>query len=279
LRDAFARPFINIPRYRLKSEHSLLHVMSASIPDLGVMGVKSYGTSRDGGQFAFLLFSEPDGKLLAVIEADALGQIRTGAASGLATSLLASSESQVAAIIGTGFQAETQLRAIDAVLKLKQVRVYSRDPKNREAFIQKMKSATNAELTAANSAEECVRGADVICTITNSRDPVVSGEWLKEGCHINAAGSNWSNKRELDETAVRRCAFICVDHVEQSRIESGDLIQAFDGQDWDRVAELSEVVRGKKGRSSREQITLFKSHGIAVEDVAAANYIYRKLRG
>src|SRR5438874_87326 len=127
LREAFAQDFINIPRYRLKSESSLLHVMSASIPSLGVMGLKTYGTAREGAAFVVLLFQEKTGALLAVIEADALGQIRTGAASGLATDLLARSDSKIGAVIGTGFQAETQLLAIDSVRKLQSIRIFSRD--------------------------------------------------------------------------------------------------------------------------------------------------------
>lgn len=278
LREAFSLSYINIPRYRLKSKNSLLHVMSGSIPDLQVMGLKAYGTSWSGGQFVVLLFSEPGGTLLAEIEADALGQIRTGAASGLATSLLALPEAETAAIIGTGYQAQTQLLAIDSVRKLKEVRIFSRNAKNRAAFVQTMQSRVQPRLIASASAEECIRGADIICTITSSRDPVVFGDWLKKGCHINAAGSNWSNKRELDETTVRRCSLICVDHREQSRIESGDLIQALKPEEWEYVVELSDVVTGRVHRSSREEITLFKSNGIAVEDVASANYIYRKLK-
>jgi ornithine cyclodeaminase/alanine dehydrogenase-like protein (mu-crystallin family) len=122
-----------------------------------------------------------------------------------------------------------------------------------------------------------VTGADVICTITSSKEPVLEGKWLMPGCHINAAGSNWAIKKELDAEAVKRCGFICVDHREQSKIESGDLIPVLTEQEWTRVAELSDVVKGKAGRKSRDEITLFKSNGIAAEDVAAAKFIYDKL--
>lgn len=275
LRDAFRRPFINIPRYRLKSTSSLLHVMSASIPELNIMGLKSYGTSRTAGDFAVLLFEETTGKLMAVVEADALGQIRTGAASGLATDLLARKDAAVGAVIGTGFQGETQLLAIDAVRAFQQIRIFSRSEENRRSFVHNMQPQVRARLVEAVSAEECSRGADVICTITSSREPVVFGEWLSPGCHINAAGVNWANKRELDETAVRRAGFICVDHREQSKIEAGDLIGVI--SNWDDVAELSDVAKGRTGRASADQITLFKSNGIAAEDIAAALFLYRKL--
>ena len=133
-------------------------------------------------------------------------------------------------------------------------------------------------LIDSSSAKECVEDADVICTITSSKEPVLLGRWLKPGCHINAAGSNWAHKAELDEDAVLRCNLICVDHLEQSKLESGDLIIVLKEADWDNVVELTEVVKGKAGRNSPNQITLFKSNGIAVEDVAAARYLHNKLK-
>jgi ornithine cyclodeaminase/alanine dehydrogenase-like protein (mu-crystallin family) len=275
LRNAFAHEIINIPRYRLKSTHSLLHVMSASIPDLGIMGLKAYGTSKSGASFAVLLFAEATGELLSVIEADALGQIRTGAASGLATDLLANADAKIGAVIGTGFQAETQLRAICHARKFEVVRIYSRSAENRKSFIRRMQNQVDTVLQDAPGGEQCAAGADVICTITGSKTPVLMGEWLKSGCHVNAAGSNWASKRELDDEAVRRASLICVDHLEQSRIESGDLIHAL--QDWSNVVELGDVVRGISRRKSPDDITLFKSNGIAAEDIAAAQYLYQKL--
>ena len=275
LRDAFRHPFVNIPRYRLKSRNSLLHVMSASIPDLNIMGLKSYGTSRTAGDFAVLLFEETTGNLMATVEADALGQIRTGAASGLATDLLARKDAAIGAVIGTGFQAETQLLAIDAVRAFQQIRVFSRSEENRRSFVHRMQPLVRARLVEAGSAEQCSRGSDVICTITSSREPVLFGDWLDPGCHVNAAGVNWADKRELDETAVRRAGLVCVDHLEQSKIEAGDLIGVL--STWDGVAELADVVAGKVGRKSAEQITLFKSNGIAAEDIAAALFLYQEL--
>jgi ornithine cyclodeaminase/alanine dehydrogenase-like protein (mu-crystallin family) len=212
---------------------------------------------------------------MATVEADALGQIRTGAASGLATDLLARKDVGAGAVIGTGFQGETQLLAIDAVRNFQQIRIYSRSEENRWSFVHRMQPLVRARLQEAASAEECVRDADVICTITSSREPVLAGEWLRPGSHINAAGVNWATKRELDDTAVRRAGFICVDHLEQSKIEAGDLIGVLPS--WDGVAELGDVVAGKAGRVGADQITLFKSNGIAVEDIAAALFLYKKL--
>ncbi len=278
LRNAFSLEYINIPRYRLKSQNSLLHVMSASIPSLLVMGLKSYGTSRGGGSFAVLLFDEPSGQLLAMLEADALGQIRTGAASGLATDLLANPNARIGAVIGTGFQAETQLLAIDAVRKFDEIRIHSRREQARKDFIEKMQSQVRATLVDASSSEECVRNADVICTITSSKDPVVEGRWLKAGVHINAAGSNSLVRKELDADAVSRADLLCTDQREQSRIESGDFAGVLSEERWNEVRELSEIVKGKYGRTSSEQITLFESNGIALEDVASAHYIYSRIK-
>lgn len=277
LRDALSREYVNIPRYRLKSDNSLLHVMSASIPSLGVMGLKSYGTSKAGTSFAVLLFDEKSGALLSVLEANALGQIRTGSASGLATDLLARKDARVGAVIGAGFQAETQLLAIDSVRDLQEVRIFSRNPEKRKAFIEKMSGRVRCVLQEGTSAEYCIRGADIVCTITSSSEPVVLGSWLKEGCHINAAGGNWAAKRELDESAIRKCDLICVDSREQARIESGDLIPVV--QDWNKLIELSDLLKGKTGRTAAKEITLFKSLGIAAEDVAAANHVYRSVSG
>jgi ornithine cyclodeaminase/alanine dehydrogenase-like protein (mu-crystallin family) len=279
LRNLFMQHFVNIPRYRLKSQNSLLHVMSASVPALGVMGLKAYGTSKSGASFAVLLFDEKTGSLIAVLEADNLGQIRTGAASGLATDLLANKDVRVGAIIGTGYQAETQLLAIDAVRRFSEIRVYSRSQENRKSFIARMqgKVRRSVKLVDSPSAETAAREADVICVITSSREPVLFGSWLKAGCHINAAGVNWSNKREIDQQCVRNASLIVADSREQSRIEAGDLTYVLSELEWENVAELTDLVKGRVGRRSPQDITLFKSNGIAAEDVAAAHFVVRKL--
>jgi ornithine cyclodeaminase/alanine dehydrogenase-like protein (mu-crystallin family) len=182
-------------------------------------------------------------------------------------------------VIGTGYQGETQVIAIDSVRELKEIRVFSRTPEKRKYLLDRIQRHVRAKLIDSSSAEECVAGADIICTITSSKEPVLLGRWLKQGCHVNAAGSNWANKRELDDEAVKRCGFICADDRQQSKIESGDLISVLKEGDWEKVAELSDVVRGKVGRDSPDQITLFKSNGVAVEDVSAARYVHSRLVG
>ena len=160
------------------------------------------------------------------------------------------------------------------------VAVYSRSAAKRERFAARMSAKLDLEVRAASSAEEALDGADIVTTVTNSREPVFRGDALAPGTHVNAAGSNHAKRRELDAAAVSRCDIVAVDSIEQARMEAGDLIQAdAEGNfDWSRAVELSAVIAGSKsGRSAPQQITLFESQGLAVEDIAVANYVYRQL--
>ena len=265
---------INQPRRRLiLATRSALHYMAGS--DGLYFGAKIYSTNPGhGAHFLFLLYRAEDAALLAIIEANALGQIRTGAASGLATSLLARPDARTLAIIGSGFQAETQLEAILAVAPLERVRVWSRSREKREAFARRASARHSIAVEAASSAEAAVRGADILVTATNSGEPVVESAWIAPGTHINAMGSNQARRRELPADLVARADLIAVDSIEQSRMESGDLLLAFEEPDWQRVIELQAVVAGKCGRRDAGEITLFKSNGLAVEDVIAAGWVY-----
>ncbi len=260
---------------------SYLHYMAAADAAGGYMGLKIYSSAKEGLRFIVPLFNVSTGDLAAVIEADFLGQMRTGAASGVATRLMAREDSRVVGIIGTGLQARTQLEAIAAVRKLGEVRVCGRDANRREKFVAEMSARLKVSVRSAANAEEAVRDADIVITSTTSTNPVVEGRWLKKGTHINAIGANFPQKRELDAEAVERCDVIAVDSREQSKLESGDLIQVF-GQDdkrWSRVAEMADIVAGKTpGRTNPEQITLFKSNGIAIEDIVVAGQIYELAR-
>jgi ornithine cyclodeaminase/alanine dehydrogenase-like protein (mu-crystallin family) len=245
------------------------------------MGLKIYSSARDGLRFLIPLFDVQSGNLLALIEADFVGQVRTGAASGLATRLLAGPDARTVGIIGTGLQARTQLEAISLVRKLAEVRACGRDPERRAKFCAEMTARLKILVRAAASAEEAVNGADIVVTSTTSTHPVVQGRWLKAGMHINAIGANFPQKRELDTDGINRCDVIVADSREQSKLESGDLIQAFadDPSRWNRVQELADVVAGKvAGRTNEKQITLFKSNGIAIEDIVVAGQIYELAR-
>jgi alanine dehydrogenase len=266
------------PRARLHIPgKSYLHYMAAADATSGYMGLKIYTSSKDGLRFLILLFSVESGDLLAQIEADYVGQIRTGAASGLATRILARADAKTVGIIGTGLQARTQLEAISHARKIESVRAFSRDQQKRETFASEMSAALKIPVTAVSSAEQAVRDMDLVVTSTTSPNPVVEGRWLAPGTHLNAIGANFPQKHELDAEAIRRCDLIVADSREQSKIESGDLIQMYgdDQRRWTNVINFAEIVSGKTpGRTSDTQITLFKSNGIATEDIVVAGRIY-----
>jgi alanine dehydrogenase len=229
-------------------------------------GTKVYSTHvKHGAWFHVLLYDAETARPLAFIEANWLGQIRTGAASGHATALLAKPDAATLGVIGTGFQAASQIEAMRCVRPIREVRVWSRSAEKRERFA----AGHGARPTA--TAEEAIRGADIVVTATFSKDPVLEAAWLQGDAHINAMGSNQAAKRELPREVIDRCAWIAVDSIEQSRIESGDLIA--NGFDWGdaRLVEIKDV-----RTRPREGITLFKSNGLGLEDVAVAGYIFEQ---
>ncbi len=271
----------NRPRQRVGTRETAINVMLASWPARGYAGFKYYTASRAGIRFWVHLFDIATGELVAVIQADRLGQQRTGAASGVAAKYLARSDASTVGIVGTGWQAESQLEAVCAVRSIRRIRCFGRDKAHRQAFAKKMSSVLGVKVEVATSAEEAIRDADVAIAATNAPQSVIHGDWLPAGCHINAIGANRLDTRELDDDAVRRCAFVATDSIEQAKEESGDLVEPMKRGliTWDRVHEISEVVAGKvRGRTNNDDITLFKSHGIAIEDVAAAALVYERAR-
>ena len=275
---------VNHPRRRVAMQsRTLLHYMAGGDNEHGLVGIKVYATNPAVGapNFVVLLFDSNTARLLASIEANILGQIRTGAASGVATRHLAREDACRLALFGSGFQAETQLEAVACARKLESARVYSRNPQRREAFARRMRERLGIAIDAAASPEEALEGADIVTTVTNARHPVFPGDRLQPGAHINAAGSNHVLRRELDAEAIRQCALIAADSLEQARMEAGDLTQAADEGvlDWNDVCELHEILSGARaGRTADDQITLFESQGLAVEDVAMARHLYLKYR-
>jgi alanine dehydrogenase len=257
------------------------HYMAAADFATGFVAMKQYTYVRGKLRFLVPLYEMASGDLLAMIEADYMGQLRTGAASGVATKYLARKDARVAAVIGTGGQAKTQLEAIALVRKLESARAYGRDAAKREKFCAEMSARLGIPVRPCTSAAEAVRGADIISTATTASQPVVSGADLSPGVHINAIGANHAHKRELDDEAVASADIIVVDSVEQSRQEAGDLIIAFHGDEicWTGVKKLSEIVAGKAtGRTSDTEVTLFKSNGIASWDLAEAMKVYAAAR-
>lgn len=271
----------NQPRRRIFVPNGILHVMSGGMPAWGVMGLKAYATVKGKVRFVVLLFSAETGELLALIEADRLGQIRTGAASGIATKYLARRDARVVGIFGTGWQAQTQLQAVSAVRQIREVRAYGRDPEKRRQFCKAMEELLELPVRPADSPEQVIEGAHILITITTSKEPVFDGRLVEPGQHLNVAGSNTIHKREVDDETIRRADRIVVDQIEDAQIESGDLVGpvARGITSWERMHELGEVVCGRvPGRERPTEVTLFKSNGLAIEDVATARKVLERAR-
>lgn len=268
------------PRQRVYTPQGTLHLMGAAWYSKGYIGYKAYLSFPTGTRFHVVLASAHTGELLALIEADWLGRIRTGAASGVATKYLARENACTVAILGAGGQAATQLEAVCAVRPIEQVFVYSRTPEKRETFARQMQNQLGIPVRATDSIEAAVAEADIICTITTAREPILTGAMLRSGMHINAAGANSMARRELDTFAVGRCERIAVDDPQQARLEAAELVVPIELRklSWERVQPLAHIVGGLlPPRQSAEEITLFKSLGIALEDVAAAAAVYEAL--
>ncbi len=264
---------MNQPRRRLVTpEGAVLHQLAGAFGKY--FGAKIYSTHvKHGAWFTVLLYDAATARPLATIEANHLGQIRTGAASAVATDLLARKDAAVLGVIGTGFQAQTQIEAIRVVRDIREVRVWSRSPERREAFAVKM----NARATA--TAEEAIRGADIIVTATFAKDPVLEDAWVSPGAHVNAIGSNNPLRREIPAELVQRAALIAVDAIDQARIESGDLLLAWTTpEQWadSRLVELSVVAASWRGRETNQDVTIFKSNGLGVQDIAVGGYVYSR---
>ncbi|WP_291764541.1 ornithine cyclodeaminase family protein [Caldivirga sp. UBA161] len=265
---------VNLPRRRVILPGAVLHVLQSGIlGDYNVAGLKAYLSTRQGTRFAVLLFSVESGELLAIIEADRLGQIRTGAASVVASKYMANSMSELG-IVGSGRQARAQFEAFNSTGLLRSVKVISRSRANAEAFASYIKSHGVDAVVANDYRDVC--NVDVLVTATNSREPFIRGEYLNEGIHVNAIGSNWRNRAELMPDAVNKAELIAVDDLEQAKEEAGDLIMAGE-EAWSKVVKLSDIVVGNvKGRVGSGSITIFKSLGISIEDITVAKLIYDK---
>ena len=257
----------NAPRRRLRLEEGSLADMAASDLELGLAGGKLYVATPAGTSFVVCLFDATRGELVAVLEADHLGRLRTGAASGVAARHLARAGASALGVIGCGHQAETQVECVRAAVPaLERVVAYCRSEERLAAFCEKVGAEPGESHRDAGS-------QDVVVTITSSRDPVLRGEWLNPGTLVVGAGANVPSRRELDNAVLERASFVCCDSREQARLESGDLIEpiAAGVLDWLEVHELGEVVAGDvAGRQSDEDIVVFKSNGLAAWDIAIA---------
>jgi alanine dehydrogenase len=265
----------NRPRARMRVEDGVFAVMAATDSELGLAGLKSYAWLGGGTPFVVVLFDLERAELAGVIEADKLGQLRTGAASGVAAKHLAKPEPRSLGVIGCGWQAQTQVACIRAACPtIERVVAYCRTDERLEKFCKRI--GAEAGETHRDAGEQ-----DVVVTVTTSKDPVLRGEWLRDGALVCAVGANEPKARELDNAVLERATFVCCDSREQSKLESGDLIEpvAQGMLDWLEVHELQEVVAGEvAGRSSPDDIVLFKSNGIAAWDVAVGALALERAR-
>ena len=271
----------NQPRRRSSAGRSTLHVLSAGAEYLGYLGYKSYVSTKSGVRFQVMLYDVEQGQPVALIEANLLGQMRTGAASGVATKYMARPDSRVVGCFGTGLQARTQLKAICSVRRIERVAVYSRNDDRRRAFADEIAEYCNVPTVAVHTPDDAAAEKDIVTCATTSKMPLFDGHILDEGTHVNAVGSNYLTKAEIDVTTIRRADHIVCDSLDACRLEAGDFVPALeDGSlDWSRIHELSDIVVDREtGRALPQDITLFKSVGLGLEDLAVAVRVFERAR-
>ncbi|HEX6984143.1 MAG TPA: ornithine cyclodeaminase family protein [Planctomycetaceae bacterium] len=271
----------NAPRRRVAAPGAMLHNMHAAAAYLGVVGAKVYTTTRAAALFHVLLYDAASGRPLALIEADHLGRLRTGAASGVATELMARPGARTVGLFGTGRQARTQLEAVCAVRRVSRVDVFGRDADRCAAFADEMSRRLGVEVAPALRPDLAVMEKDIVVTATNSTTPVFDGRLIGEGTHLNVIGSNFLRKAEIDVETVRRADIVVCDSVEACRLEAGDFVAAIEAgvKSWENMQDLAAVATGAATNRARpEDVTLFKSVGLAIEDVALGHEVYRRAR-
>lgn len=266
---------IVLPRQRAKLGDTTMQVLPAAYN--GRFGNKTYVVAPKprGARFLFTMYAA-NGELIAMIEANDLGRIRTGAASGLATRVMARADARTVAIIGSGKQARAQVEAVCRVRPIERIAVWSRNAEHARALAADMHDLSD-DIVVAESVAHAVAEADVVCTMTSTTDPLVYGAMLRPGTHVNAAGSNRANTSEIDVEVVRASAVIAVDDVAQAKVESGALLAAerAGAFTWERAVRLADIVAGSApGRYGNADITLFESLGIGLWDLAAASVVY-----
>jgi alanine dehydrogenase len=271
----------NQPRRRVATPDGILHAMTASAEYLGYHAAKIYSTNREPGRFHVLLYRAGTGEFVAMIEANRLGQLRTGATTGVATRAMARPDAAIVGCFGTGFQARTQLQAVCAVRKIERVEVYGRHEDRRKQFAAEMTELCNVPVAPVATPDDVAAEKDIIITATTSKIPVFEGRVLDEGTHLNVVGSNWLTKTEVDVDTIRRADHVICDSLEACQLEAGDFVPAIEAGvlEWDRVHELSAVLAGEEtGRAQPEDVTLFKSVGLALCDLAVAVHVFKRAR-
>lgn len=265
---------VNAPRQRVQTDHVMLHVLPAAAKTLGAIGFKAYTVPKGSEpKFHVTLFDPKLGGMTAIVEADLLGQFRTGAASGVATKKLARPDASTIGLFGTGKQARTQLLAVCKVRPIKKAHVYGRDAERRKAFAAQLSQETGVEVVPVEKPEEAAKGLDIVITATTAREPALFGEWVGPGQHLNLIGSNFLGKSETDVEVFRRVQVVTVDSKEQAKLEAGDFVEPTKAGvlQWSDVLDFAPLFVGRyPGRESRDDVTVFKSLGLGIQDIALA---------
>lgn len=277
------------PTIRVSQPPGLINVMPAYLGKMRALGMKLVSSYLENPvkfgiptvQATILYCDSESGQLLAIMDGGYITAVRTGAASGVATKYLARPNSRIIGLLGSGIQAETQLQAVCAVREIKRAQVFSPTPAHRKSFAERMSGKLGIEIIPVDHPAEAVKGCDIVIAASSAKTPIVSGDWLSPGTHINAIGSHAANTRELDESTIKRSKVV-VDSMEAALREGGDILipiaDGVIGQDH-IYGELGELVIGRKpGRTTNDEITLFKSHGLAIEDVSTAKLVYEKAK-
>ena len=272
---------IILPRRKIIASGGMLAVMGGGLFYDGVLGVKTYTVVKGTYSFQVSLYDADTGGLLCYTQANRLGQLRTGATTGVAVKYLSRPDATTVGIIGTGYQAPTQLEALSKVRNITKVKAYSRNAERRESFAQSMADSLGLDVVAVDTNEEAVRGSDIVVAIAANMDPVLEGDWLSPGATVIAAGPTTWRAREVDDRTLTRADKIFVDSPEQAREEAGDMASAVDRGllQWSQVLELRHAVAGiVSGRDNPQQIVYVKLMGTGVADVAAAKLAYQQAK-
>jgi len=260
----------NTPRERTRIQKGALHILQGAVESHGVFGYKAYTSTREGIRFLVYLYNAERGNLAAIIEANYLGMLRTGAVNGVAARWMSREDSATVGLFGAGWQANGQLAALCAVRPITRAVVFDLNRERLADFCRANQEKLGIEVVPAQSTEETVRGQDIITTITTAPTPLFSHELVETGMHINAAGSNALIRRELDEKTIRKCDIVAVDARDVAEKECGDLLPLIEkGRlHWRETVELGDIIAGMApGRRDAGEITLFESHGMGIQDL------------
>ncbi len=281
LREISLGQGINIPRQRTRVPKGALHILQGAVESQQIMGYKAYTSTREGTRFLLYLYDSNHGNLQAVIEANYLGMMRTGAASGVASKWLSRNDSTTVGLFGSGWQATGQLEALCCVRPISQVKVMARNAERLNEFCRQNSDRLGIPVEPCQDAEQVVSNSDIVTTVTTATEPLIQFPWVKEGTHLNAVGSNALIRREIDEKTIRSCSLVTVDARDVAANECGDLLPLIEkGRlNWRQVIELGDIISGQaNGRTTSEQITLFESQGMAVQDLMIGSRVLAAAR-